>query len=116
MYIKVTTAQTKKKLYRYVKLARARWNGNGSEEKIIATLGTVEEVIKSRDTIIRGLAGLATESLSRLSGQKKRLVPAGRPRAMAAVLHQTKQRSGSLSRVKRSRRAFRGKHKKRATL
>ena len=81
MYVKITTTRVNKKSYRYVKIAHAYWNGNGSEEKIIATLGTVPEVIKSRDTIIRGLLALSTDSPTRLSRQNlcyRRAGPANR--------------------------------------
>ncbi|MBA7496791.1 hypothetical protein ES702_07400 [subsurface metagenome] len=71
MYLKVITTKNGKKTYRYVRLIRAVWAGGQSLERTVATLGTLDEVLKSRDTIIRGLQTLSTESPARSSGQKQ---------------------------------------------
>lgn len=72
MYIKVITTRTKSKAYRYVKLVEARWNGGSSTEHVIATLGTVEDVLQSKDSIIRGLQNISTEAPVRTNKKKSK--------------------------------------------
>lgn len=63
MYIKTTRTTIKKKNYVYVKVARAHWDTNvGSKEEIIATLGTLPEVLESRETLLTGLGNLQADS------------------------------------------------------
>lgn len=72
MYIKVITTRTKSKAYRYVKLVEARWNGGSSTEHVIATLGTVEDVLQSKDSIIRGLQNISDEAPVRTAKKKSK--------------------------------------------
>lgn len=109
MYLKVTTTQTRQKTYRYVKLIQAKWNGNGAQEKVIATLGTIEDVLKSRDTIIRGLTALSIQETSR---QKRRSGSTARVLVRAAEQHQTKKRPDIRDRCRRPAKGSRGKSKK----
>lgn len=83
MYIKITTVKTSDKTYRYAKLAKAIWAGDKPQEKIICTLGTVEDVLKSRNTIIKGLQGLSVDapipSRQKRPGRSRRRSGPGKP-------------------------------------
>jgi len=80
MFIKLTTVRTKDKIYKYVKLLRRvsfnefnPYTSSGTrppQEKVVATLGTLEDVLASRESIITGLNRLGAESPSSTNGQK----------------------------------------------
>lgn len=67
MYIKVVTTKIKpkhqraKKVYRYVKVINQRWNVEEwrRTEYVIATLGKIEDVLPSVETLCAGLRHLA---------------------------------------------------------
>lgn len=73
----------------YVKVVRSTWNTyRGAGEEVIATLGTLEEVSKSLDVLIRGLSGLKNpESYRQIRTSRSGSMPANRAR------HTTRQRS-----------------------
>jgi hypothetical protein len=71
MYVKVVTTRTKSKTYRYIKIVEAVWTFGKSTERIIGTMGPLEDVLKSRDTIISGLMALSPESPPGTSRQNK---------------------------------------------
>lgn len=92
MYIKVTTTRTKSKTYQYVKLVKALWESSGNTEQVIATLGTVEDIIKSREGIIHGLHKLKETPPHKTTRQKRRSAPAARGRRHGPGTHRTKRR------------------------
>ncbi len=92
MHIKITTAHTKKKTYVYVKVVKSTWNGyRGAGEEVIATLGTLEEVLKSKDVLLKGLSDLKDPESYR---QRK---PAGSARARARIRRSSYRQKGSKS-------------------
>jgi len=95
MYVKVVTTRTKSKTYRYIKIVSAVWTFGKSTERIIGTMGPLEDILKSRDTIISGLMALSPESPVGTSRQNK-----GTARRLQGLTrcnrpHRTKADSGS---------------------
>ena len=62
MFIKTVTVRTEGKVYRYVRLMRYiqqyYLTNRRPGEEVACILGTVNEIIESRDTIIKGLLAL----------------------------------------------------------
>lgn len=59
MYIKIATTYYKKKKFEYVRIVKSETSGYaGRVERVIATLGTVQEVLCTMDTLIDGLKKL----------------------------------------------------------
>jgi hypothetical protein len=72
MYLKIVTVKTKYKVYHYVRIIERfrRHFLAPSQEKVIATLGTAEEVKKSAYLLIAGLQRLQNSTLSTEPGLK----------------------------------------------
>lgn len=95
MYVKVVTTKTKSKTYRYIKIVEAIWTLGKSQERIIGTMGPLEDILKSRDTIISGLMALSAESPCRSSRQNKGISAIRRRAGHPGISHRTKADSGS---------------------
>jgi len=85
MHIKVATSRTKDKTYRYVRIAQ------GDECKIVCTLGLLEDVIASRETLIKGLTALSLQDDTKTTGQTSRAHRRRHGPGQATPAHRTKK-------------------------